>query len=1040
MPIYYHNPDNALKRANEFCELGKYDEALECLYDALKNRKSRIMKHVHEMIINKLLELCVEQKKSQMAKDGLYSYRILCQGINIKSWEDTIFYYLKLSEGKVESALEAIHSVVLEIDDLDQDMTPEILLKSVSSEDAQDRKERVILLPWIKFLWECYRNCLDLLRNSHNIRLYHTLAKNAFRFCVKFSRKSELRKLCNIVKMHAIYMQNKPSWLKTNNVETHLMCLDTGFVELDSAIKMELWQDAFKAIENIHVLMSAAKTLQHSKVMAHYYHKVSLVFWKGEEYLFHAAANLRYFSILKEQKKNLSSCDIIKLASRLMLSILVVPPPSVNPATDLIVETDLTVIHRKTKLLTSLLFLPKCPTRASLIKDAVQLNIIQYLPEELAELFQTLEINSDQIFPTISVFVNFIKTWSDGELEEYIPLLQKVHIAKLLFLVSNFYANIKMTKFLTLTGISQMSDLETMLAELARRLEFPLRIDHRNMCVHFSNDFNIKNEKNWDESLKADLEPDANLRWLTNVHSTLKCAVRQIHPKLEKKESKTIAEEIERRYFREKESYRKFLLQRKTVIEKYKETLEKSRLKKEEDERRCITEKHSQYEAAEKERLQREAEERKLQRLRKEQEEIKRKLFLEKMETLKKNVLGNQIVESLQFENMESFDPQILFCKQVEQLNKERKQLNLRLKRQERHLDHLERAKRIEEIPLLIEQYEKKKGIDEKMWNEAVKNKIDAAYKKREQELRKKNRVLKIKPDLQIFLESVKKRNLESYEKEMAYVKMLEEERKKRLKKRAEERKQKRKEDWIKQNKIKQNVKNMNIKTPVSPKKNVTTATVDEIVFSKDVSSRKEKASYSESGKGKCDSTETSKEIPLSSDIYYFKRTYKSDAVEAERTEVYEKKASVFSEFSSDLHTKLKHQRPHVYSASDQRIRTSIFESSTETRLSWRTPWARKDAYTKVPPQNISILRRESQAEAPRQNISILRRENQAEAPRQNITIQSKETKSLTANFIKDKKDSEIQSRKLPKSESQRSDVKYSCTPWSKLKRQDVEK
>lgn len=85
-------------------------------------------------------------------------------------------------------------------------------------------------------------------------------------------------------------------------------------------------------------------------------------------------------------------------------------------------------------------------------------------------------------------------------------------------------------------------------------------------------------------------------------------------------------------------------------------------------------------------------------------------------------------------------------------------------------------------------------------------------------------------------------------------------------------------------------------------------------------------------------------------------------------------------------------------------------------------------------------MRRESQAETSRQSISILRTESRSEAQRQNITIQSRENKSLTADFLKDKKDPEIQSGKLPKTEIQKSDVKHSCTPWSKMKRHVLEK
>ena len=54
-------------------------------------------------------------------------------------------------------------------------------------EDAQDRSDRKILMPWVKFLWESYCQCLELLRTNVRVeRLYHDIAQQAFRFCLKY--------------------------------------------------------------------------------------------------------------------------------------------------------------------------------------------------------------------------------------------------------------------------------------------------------------------------------------------------------------------------------------------------------------------------------------------------------------------------------------------------------------------------------------------------------------------------------------------------------------------------------------------------------------------------------------------------------------------------------------------------------------------------------------------------------------------------------------------------------------------------------------
>ena len=56
-----------------------------------------------------------------------------------------------------------------------------LLLSAVSGEDQQDRSDRAILTPWVKFLWESYRQCLDLLRNDSSVeRLYQDIAQQGW--------------------------------------------------------------------------------------------------------------------------------------------------------------------------------------------------------------------------------------------------------------------------------------------------------------------------------------------------------------------------------------------------------------------------------------------------------------------------------------------------------------------------------------------------------------------------------------------------------------------------------------------------------------------------------------------------------------------------------------------------------------------------------------------------------------------------------------------------------------------------------------------
>ena len=93
-----------------------------------------------------------------------------------------------------------------------------------------------------------------------------------------------------------------------------MLILSSSF--LDAAIQMELWQEAYKAIEDIHGLMILSKKVFQPKMMANYYQKLALVFLKCGNQLFHAAAIFKYFQLTREMKKNISAEELGKLASR----------------------------------------------------------------------------------------------------------------------------------------------------------------------------------------------------------------------------------------------------------------------------------------------------------------------------------------------------------------------------------------------------------------------------------------------------------------------------------------------------------------------------------------------------------------------------------------------------------------------------------------------------------------------------------------------------------------------------------------------------
>merc|ERR1712194_308214 len=128
--------------------------------------------------------------------------------------------------------------------------------------------------------------------------------------------------------------------------------------------------------------------------------------------------------------------------------------------------------------------------------------------------------------------------------------------------------------------------------------------------------------------------------------------------------------------------------------------------------------------------------------------------------------------------------------KQVEELENEKRQFIARLKAQEKKVDHLERAKRKEEIPL----------IKESMIQDKEEERIKTAIEEREVAVKTRDRLIRMAADKNAFMEKLlKERQTDFDKKEEDYTKLVDEARATRLEERKEERKDERRKKWLRE-------------------------------------------------------------------------------------------------------------------------------------------------------------------------------------------------------------------------------------------------
>lgn len=100
----FQRPENALKRAEELENVGQKNAALQVLHDIVTSKKHRTWSKTYESIMFKHIDLVVEMKKRNYAKEALMQYRNMCQAVNINSLEEVIKYFLKKASDKAEEA------------------------------------------------------------------------------------------------------------------------------------------------------------------------------------------------------------------------------------------------------------------------------------------------------------------------------------------------------------------------------------------------------------------------------------------------------------------------------------------------------------------------------------------------------------------------------------------------------------------------------------------------------------------------------------------------------------------------------------------------------------------------------------------------------------------------------------------------------------------------------------------------------------------------------------------------------------------------
>jgi len=772
-------PEYVLKRANDLINTamgsGEREKrmALEQIHAhiSIKRKNASVWNKTYELLMKRHLELCVDLKDHRTAKDGLHQYRNLSQAMDPASLEVVALHVMELAEARATAARAKADKVAFaaaaKISDLEQEESPEsIMLSSMTEEGSKDRTDREVVVPWLKFLWETYRSILELLyKNAKLERVYHKTCEKAFVFCRDYQRTMEFKRLCSMLHDHLANLQKTPApavpgrnqraaWEWTSEaMELHLQ---TRFAQLEASTALELWNEGFKTVEEIYTVIEIGRRTPRPRIMATYYDKLMRIFWVSDNHLFHAYCSYRHYCLTCDSRV-VSPEEKSVLASSVLLAALCIPAVhdvgvGVNSSLSAISLDEEDDSFEKNQKMAKLLDFKANPTRHSLLQDVVDKGLLEHVIPEIKDLYTVMETKFHPLTLANSVVSAVSALKANPQLSIYAIPLQRVAVLRVLLQLSHVFSTIKIDfvkKLLApLQDVSYLQVERIMVDGIARK-QLQLKIDHGAGCLNFATTAAVK-----DSTVTVDNQVCTLSSNLTRVNLALQAGATETLTSQQAQQRKEFLAKVAASIPSEHAA----LLERKKLIERRKEDLERlQRVREDRD-------KAEQDEAEEQRRID-EAERLTLETAAREYEK-KRKLT-ERMEIIRiqKELERFSVVKTeAELTAMETGARDMLLLEAKAGAQKDKDDESRRVTEQAKRLDHITRAMRLEGATKIAAMYEETVASDRAAWEEKRASAGAALLEKHKEDLQTKQRLAK----MQAFRPSFEKKFIS--EQEAAHV------------------------------------------------------------------------------------------------------------------------------------------------------------------------------------------------------------------------------------------------------------------------------
>ena len=486
-------------------------------------------------------------------------------------------------------------------------------------------------------------------------------------------------------------------------------------------------------MEDIYSIMQLSKKAPKTKIMAQYYEKLINIFWVSGNYLFHAYAWYKYYTLNSEFNFSMTASQKVQQASCVLLATLSIP--TLQTKDDMVSDefhdaNDPSVL--RTTRLAALMGFSTNTTRESLLTELKANNILSLVPKEVRELYEVLEETSNplKLISSAKPLIEGLEGSSateateateahdgvplDTNRERYIPSIKNILILKFLKQLGTVYDTISISAVDRLTrevGIP-FHQIEGIICAAVKSKMVDIRIDHMSSCLRFGEEDDSELVRNQlcglSGGLRGALQAVVNPQESSPTRVDRAAFFREIKDNLDAEHASILSRknEIEKR----KEEFER--VQQEIAREEERKKLEEERRRKEEEDAR----------------LRKESELREREKLRK----IELDMEMAKKKTIIKNM--GKDVENMDMAELEKLDADALAREAEEKKNKEADNKARRSKEIAKKLDYVTRAVRIEEVPAIRSTWESDVELDRRRHEEKQSQAARQAREKWESE------------------------------------------------------------------------------------------------------------------------------------------------------------------------------------------------------------------------------------------------------------------------------------------------------------------